>query len=383
MIFLWLFALCALIVITLIAVVNTLTFPRLRAAEAPPDSSHASILVPARDEAAVIGETVSRLLRQAHPHYEVIVLDDGSTDGTARLAREAAAGDPRLRVIPGRPLPPGWAGKNWACQQLAEAARGDLLVFTDADVRWEPGALAALASLMGKTRADVFTVWPTQETRTWGERLAVPLIALVVIGYLPELAVRFIPWPVFAAANGQCIAFRRAAYERVGGHVAVHADVVEDVALARLAKRAGLRLVMADGHGLIGARMYTGWPQVRDGFAKSLLGGYGNSPFFLLLATVFHWLLFALPWLWLAGGWVLPLGPGWPGFPLALVGLGVGVRALSAAATRQRILDALLMPVSVALMTVIAARSLWWYFRFGGPQWKGRTIAHRTRGKTA
>jgi hypothetical protein len=123
--------------------------------------------------------------------------------------------------------------------------------------------------------------------------------------------------------------------------------------------------------------MYHNWPEVRDGFAKNILAGHGGKPVLLLLSAVFHWALFLLPWAWLALGWAIRLGPGWPWFPLALVGLGVGVRALSAAATHQRTSDALFLPISTVLMTVIAARSLWWHHRYGGPQWKGRTLVHR------
>ena len=138
----WIFALCALIVIVLISVLNALTFPRLRPAS-PARTPHVSILIPARDEADVIGVTVVSHLRQDYPHYEIIVLDDSSADGTSELALEAAAGDPRLSVIGGEPLPGGWLGKNWACHQLSRQAEGDILIFTDADVRWAPEALSA------------------------------------------------------------------------------------------------------------------------------------------------------------------------------------------------------------------------------------------------
>jgi chlorobactene glucosyltransferase len=124
--------------------------------------------------------------------------------------------------------------------------------------------------------------------------------------------------------------------------------------------------------------MYHSWSEVRDGFAKNILAGHGGRPGFLLLSAFFHWLLFLLPWVWLAVGWAVNLGSGWPWFPLALMGLGVGVRALSAAATHQRVGDALLLPLSTVLMTLIAARSLWWHFRRGGPQWKGRLVIHKT-----
>jgi chlorobactene glucosyltransferase len=357
--------------------VNTLTFPRLRRAR-PARTPFVSVLVPARDEADVIGETISRLLSQTYPSFEVIVLDDGSTDGTREKARQAAAGDSRFRVISGEPLPDGWLGKNWACHQLAGQANGEILIFTDADVRWDPGALSAVIHLMDKTRADTLTVWPTQETRTWSERLVVPMMMFVIMGYLPELCVRYIPWPVFAAANGQCLAFRRDAYQHIGGHAAMRANVVEDMGLAWETKRKGLQLVMSLGDRLCSTRMYHSWSEVRDGFAKNILAGHGGRPGFLLLSAFFHWLLFLLPWVWLAVGWAVNLGSGWPWFPLALMGLGVGVRALSAAATHQRVGDALLLPLSTVLMTLIAARSLWWHFRRGGPQWKGRLVIHKT-----
>lgn len=379
MIWLWLFASAALSAIALIATLNALTFPRLRP-ERPAQQPRVSLLVPARNEAPTISETVRALLAQAYPDFEVIVLDDGSDDGTAQIAREAAVGDSRLRVLPGAPLVNGWLGKPWACHQLAQAASGAWLIFTDADVRWKPDALAALVAQAERRGADMLTVWPTQATVTWAERLTVPLMALVVMGYLPELLVRFAPWSIFAAANGQCVAFRRSAYARVGGHAAVRNAIVEDVALARATKRRGLRLVMLDGNGLITCRMYTEWPSVRDGYAKNILAGHGGM-LALMLSTVFHWGIFLAPWLWLATGWMSDLGPHYPEWPLALIALGVGVRALTASATHQRVVDALLMPLSVLLMTAIAVQAVWWQWRYGGPRWKGRRLSGARRGK--
>lgn len=370
-----------LISLTAIAILNTLTLPRLKRtlrrteAASPPPS--VSVLIPARNEAAVIGESVRGLLGQDVPILEVIVLDDGSTDGTTEAARTAGGGDPRLRIIRGQPLPEGWLGKNWACWQLARAARGDVLIFTDADVRWGRQAVRALIAEMRHAGADLLTLWPTQQTVTWGERLVVPLMALVVISYLPYLAVKYIPWPVFSAANGQCLVFRRAAYWAIGGHLMVRDAILDDMMLARQIKRSGQRLRFADDSGLISCRMYTGWPAVRDGFAKNIMAGYGESLFLLALGGVFHWLVFLGPWLWLAAGWAIPALGGWPAGPLLLIGLGIGLRALSALTTRQRPLDALLLPASIVLMTIIAGQSAWWYARYGGPRWKGRTIVRR------
>jgi chlorobactene glucosyltransferase len=383
----WIFALSTLLIIALVSVLNTLTFPRLgkRLRRAPGNLPgilpRVSVLVPARDEAGVIGRTVAAILAQDYPgELELIVLDDGSIDGTAQLALQAARGDPRLRLVSGAPLPPGWAGKNWACQQMADQASGDLLVFTDADVRWAPGALRAVTGWMAHSRADCFTVWPTQEALTWPERLVVPMMMFAVLAYLPEVCVRFVPWPVFAAANGQFIAFRRTAYEQVGGHAGVRHSVVEDVSLAWQVKRRGLRLVMSLGDGLISGRMYQSWRQVRHGFAKNILAGHGGSPLFLLFSAVFHWILFLLPWVALLVDRASPafqagevLTEVW----LAMIALGLGIRLLIAAATRHRLLDALWLPVSVILLTLIAAQSLWWHYRYGGPQWKGRQIVTR------
>jgi chlorobactene glucosyltransferase len=330
-----------------------------------------SALIPARDEASVVESTVRAWLSQDYAPLEIFLLDDGSADGTGDLARRAAGSDPRLTVLPGAPLPPGWTGKNWACHQLAQAASGEVFVFTDADVRWTPTALTALLAELERGRADLLTVWPTQSTVGWSERLVVSQMALVVIGYLPLLAVHWLPWPVFSAANGQCLAFRREAYEALGGHAAVRSAIVEDMAFAWAVKRARLRLRMADGAGLVSTRMYRGWSEVRDGFAKNILYGHAGSVLLLLFSALFHWGLFLVPWIWLsaaafAGAGVLR--------PVILVGLGLGVRALTAAVTRQRPLDALLMPLSVLLMTEITARSLVWHFR-GGPRWRGRVYA--------
>ncbi|MBL8155374.1 MAG: glycosyltransferase, partial [Anaerolineae bacterium] len=263
-----------------IAISNAIWFPRLRAGHSGPAEPHprVSILIPARNEAAVIGQTVQRLLDQSFDQFELLVLDDASTDATAAVAREAGRGDPRLRIIGGAPLPAGWSGKNWACQQLSEQATGDILILTDADVIWSAEALESLVAEFERTQADLLTVWPTQHTVSWAERMVVPMMALAIQCYLPVALVHHARWSVFAAANGQCMAFRRRAYSRIGGHAAVRDQIVEDVSLARRIKKAGLRLRMVDGAGLIACRMYQDWPSVRRGFGKNILAGHGNAP---------------------------------------------------------------------------------------------------------
>ncbi|MEZ4510931.1 MAG: glycosyltransferase family A protein [Chloroflexota bacterium] len=356
----------AFVILWLTAVSNFLLFPRLNAKDEPLTTPLVSILIPARNEARTIGRAVASLLAQTYANFEVLVLDDQSGDETAVLATQAAKNDPRFRLIRGEPLPPGWLGKNWACHQLAQAARGEVLLFADADVVWELGALTAVVAHFSQHQADLLAVWPTQQTKTWGERLVVPLINFAILCYLPILPVHHTHIPAFAAANGQCLAFRRTAYEAIGGHAALRGNVIEDMAFAQRIKRHRLRLRLADSNRLIGCRMYENWDQVRAGFAKNILAGHSNSILFLLVSTLFHWLLFVCPWVWLL------LGGGW--WALGLVLAGVGLRLATAVFTHtEKWLPSLLMPLSVFLMTRIAAQAIWWHWH-GGGQWKGRTI---------
>ncbi len=365
----------ALAVMLLIAITNALLFPRLMRVSPPLCGLPAvSVLIPARNEAARIGRTMAHILEQDYAAFELIVLDDGSDDGTARVAAATAAGDPRVRILPGQAMPPGWSGKNWACHQLAQAARHNYLLFTDADVVWHHGALAAVVHEAITCHADLLTVWPTQQTVTWGERLTVPLMALAVWAYLPVWLVHHTAAPYAAAANGQCLLFRRAAYCQIGGHLALRNQVIEDVVFARRSKRNGLRLRMADGAGLVCCRMYDSFVAAVDGYTKNILAGHGDRAAFLVLSTLFHLCVFVFPWLWLAWGHGLAGLGGWPCWPLALIGMGIGVRALTAAATRQRSGDALTMPISVLVMTLIAANAIWCKARYGGPLWKGRRL---------
>ncbi|MFZ6027993.1 MAG: glycosyltransferase [Chloroflexota bacterium] len=361
-----------LLFLNAVALINALTLPRLRRGSVS-EGRPVSVLIPARNEAAVIAETVRGLLAQDYPSLEILLLDDHSDDATAELAQQAAGGDARLRVLSGESLPEGWLGKAWACEQLGRQAAGEILIFTDADVRWLPGAVSALAAHCEQTRADLLTAWPKQLTYTWAERLVVPMMAFSVFAYLPVPAVHHIPLAPLAAAIGQCLAFRRSAYWRLGGHAAVRQSSVDDMAFAWAAKRAGLRLRMAESAGLLQARMYHNWREVCAGFAKNILAGHAGSPAFLLFSAFFHWALFLFPWLWLASGWLLSPSPLYPWGPLALVGLGVALRTATAAISRQRLRDAFFLPVSVALMTLIAIQALRWHF-FGGAHWKGRPL---------
>jgi len=354
----------ALGILAITAVSNFIFFPRLKIQQ----HSHQpklSILIPARNEATIIGQAVKALLGQSYTNFELLLLDDQSNDDTGQIATQAANGDARFRLVSGAPLPPGWLGKNWACHQLSQAATGDWLLFADADVSWQPDAIPSLLAQAQTGSADLLAIWPTQQTESWAERLVVPLINFAILCYLPILPVHFTHWPAFAAANGQSLFFRRSAYDQVGGHAAVRDNVIEDVVLAKAIKANRLRLRLVDGNRLVSCRMYQNWPDVRSGFAKNMLAGHGGSITFLLLSTLFHWLVFLFPWLWFAA--TLDI------FPLILGLGGMLLRGTTAVFTQQRPLDAIFMPVSVLLMSRIAIQSVWWQ-RCGKAEWKGRIL---------
>ncbi len=301
-----------------VLVANLWWFPTLRGtAFAPAGVDRAALLVPLRDEADRIPETLPGML--AAGFGEVVLLDDGSTDGTAgtvaRLLAEAPTGI-RARLVTGIPRPAGWAGKTWACAQLADATDADVLVFCDADVRLAPGAAAAVLAEMNHQQAEAFSVFPRQLTGSWSERLLVPLIVDVLLCLLPFGLLR-VPVKGAATAHGALFAFRRDAYAAVGGFAAVRGEVVEDVALARVVRARGLRLGLALGGNTAQVRMFRDRCAVVAGLGRGLRPMAGGRGWVVVAVWAFHVLAYTAPIL-------LGVRPRWR----LAAGLGVVERAL-------------------------------------------------------
>ena len=318
-----------------------------------------SVLLPVRDEAARVGPCVRALLAQRGVDLEIVVLDDGSCDGTADVVREVAQGDPRLRLLTGRPLPRGWLGKPHACAQLAEAAArtSDVLVFVDADVTLAPHAVAATVALLDERGLDLLSPYPRQEA-PGATRLVQPLLQWSWLTFLPLRLAERSRRPSLSAANGQLLAVRRSAYDRIGGHAAVHDEVVEDVALLRALKAGGGTGGVCDGTALARTRMYDSWPELVDGYSKSL--------WTLPLPAVA--LLLAL--------YVAPPVAALRGSRAGALGYAAGVAGRVVAARRTgspALPDALAHPLSVLVLAVLTARSRS-ARRRGGLTWKGRAL---------
>jgi chlorobactene glucosyltransferase len=346
-----------------VALANLLAAPRLERAGGRRATPLVSVLVPARDEAANLRAHLPLLLASDYPRLEVVVLDDGSADGTAAVAEGFARGDARLRVVRGADLPPGWLGKCWACAQLAREARGEVLLFADADVAAGPRAVARTVAAMERHDAPVLTAIPRHRVESWTEAAVVPLVAqLPVAATLPLALVPRVASPSLSMANGQWLAFKRDAYAWAGGHEAVRAEVLEDVHLGRRVKRAGMRLVAVVAAEDLSVRMYAGWREVRAGFAKNLYALFGARP--LPFVTGLCVVVLAAVYPWIAAFRSTTTA-------LSLLGMLLAVRLAGAILFRQRWTSVALHPAGVLLALGIAVES---YLTRDRVAWRGRTM---------
>jgi chlorobactene glucosyltransferase len=246
-------------------------------------------LVPARDEEANIERCVRSLLMQDYPRERltVVVVDDWSTDRTAAIVRAIAAEDDRLRLVRAPALPPDWKGKvNACCAGVgASPVTVEWLCFIDADVWASPllARSAVISALNGQT--DLLSLTPKQQLESMAERLIIPC-GLYILAFTQDLAQAQAPDSGEAAATGQFMLVRRRAYDAVGGYAAVRTAIREDVELAKLMKRRGLRVLLLDGGRFLNIRMYDSWGTLRLGFAKNLTEMLGGPARTIVIAAL-------------------------------------------------------------------------------------------------
>jgi chlorobactene glucosyltransferase len=357
--------------------------PHLPLPKPPP---RATIVIPAKDEAERIRDCLMSALGQTYPNYQVIAVDDRSTDQTGRIMDELSATHPALRVVhvPDTPLPPGWTGKCHALHSAVPYADGDWLLFMDSDVVIAPDALAATLARSALKGYDVMSLWPKLESHSFSEGLLVPLAASgVSMMYLVSLTNKdYLRHTAFA--NGQYLLIRRSTYDQMGGHATVCDRYCEDVAIAQLLKSQGKRVKIAWGTDFASVRMYSSLSSIIKGWGRSFYAAGLGRPWRILAGVLFT--VFCLLGAYVAAGWSVYrlIHPGtvaaaaWitaTGLHLAIMTfLIMVVYAWSGNARRY----ALLLPLGAVLLLAIFVRSLWMCVT-RRVEWRGTSYSHRLR----
>ena len=323
-----------------------------------------SVLIPARNEEASIQAALDAALASHDIEFEVIVCDDSSTDRTAAIVAETAAGDRRVRLIQAPRLPAGWCGKQFACNTLASQAQHPILCFLDADVRLRPDALAKMANALDQREISLLSGFPRQITVTFAEQLLIPLIHFVLLGYLPMVFARHTRYPAFASGCGQLMMVRADDYRSAGGHGAIRQSLHDGIQLPRSFRKSGLKTEVFDATDLADCRMYTNGRDVWLGLSKNATEG--------MAAPVAIFVFTAL----LAGGqllpWALAAAGGWNVALATAVGLTYLPRIYAAARFQQPWLGAVMHPIGIVGLLAIQ-----WFARLRA--WAGQPAVWKAR----
>lgn len=322
-----------------------------------------SVLIPARNEENNIGNILQDILNQDYKNIEIIVFDDESEDRTGDIVRGMSAVDKRIRLITSEGLPDGWLGKNHACHSLSKHAKGDYLLFLDADVRIKDNTIGKAVSLAKKHSLALISIFPKQIIETTGEKMTVPNMNYILLSLLPLILVRKSKFTSLSAANGQFMFFHADIYFRAQPHWLMKDNKVEDISIAAFLKKNENNIACLAGDDNINCRMYTGYRDALEGFSKNVIAFFGGSFFMALLfwlVTSFGFIpvLYFLPWKLIVVYFAMYL----------LTRISVSITS------HQGIIDNILyiVPLQVSMGVFILKAFINKYFRKF--QWKGRSI---------
>ncbi|WP_335871671.1 glycosyltransferase [Bacillus sp. 2205SS5-2] len=351
----------------LFTIVNIQTMPSLKRIDQN-EKSLVSVLVPLRNEERNVPELIQTLKNLSYTHTEFLLLDDQSTDQTNRLLSTAIAGDNRFRLMDGVSLPNGWVGKVHACHRLASEAEGDYFFFLDADISVGKDAVQQALYLIKTYQSSMVSGFSHFQTKPFLAKLLVPFQHFFVFTLLPNLISNRTKWSAFTAAHGAFMFVESKAYQQVGGHKALKNSLLEDVHFARLLKKKGYRVTLANISRVSTCKMYETNQEVWQGFLKNIYIGLGKSPFAVGVFTLVYFTCY-----------VLPLGLALAGFitgslllivPLLLTFLQTG---LVDVANRGERWHFLLTPFASATLIILLWASMIRFLGQQGVEWKGRT----------
>ncbi len=347
---------------TFISLVNFLS--GLHLPEKKPSSQpKVSLLIPARDEEAVIGRLLDCLQQLDYPDFEVIVCNDHSSDNTEEILNWFSGEDERIRWFLGEKLPADWLGKNFACHQLAQKATGEYFIFLDADVELSRDAISKAVACFQQKRLSLLSVFPQQRMVSLAEKITVPVMNWILQSLLPMVLVQTTRFPSLSAANGQFMMFDAESYRKYQWHLQVRDQNVEDIRLARLVKSEGLKMAVLLGNNDIFCHMYQHWDEAVLGFSRNIHEYFGGS----------RVVMFGF-WLIVAGGpFVVGMELGGWFLGLFLILLVIN-RLLVAAASRQSLIRSVLLhPLQMFSFTAIVFYNIYRRIR-KDTEWKGRKI---------
>jgi chlorobactene glucosyltransferase len=354
-------------VLTVQTIANLLVFRSLEKSERVP-ASRVSIVIPARNEERYVGKTLDTALGQDYPDFEVIVVDDSSTDGTAEEIRKRNQ-HPKLVTASARPLRPGWLGKPNALATGASRATGAWILFMDADVTLDPRALRDAVGLCESRGYDFLALFPQFEREGFWEELLMPIVPVAAFVYLPSYLAYLRRVPL-AAGAGAFALVKREAYESIGGHDAIKSSVVDDIRLAIELKRAGFVTRARLGLDRARLRMYHGLSEIVEGFTKNAHAGLGRSSVGAALFLIGSIWVGLTPFLW-------PFVPSSAALGASL-GLLLFCRALVQLRLRFPLWPIFLSPLTTLVALFIVLRSLRMARVDGVVRWRGREYPRET-----
>ena len=343
-------------------IANLRAVPHLRADQSPNDGPLVSIVIPARNEARIIERSVRAFLAQDYENFEVIVVNDRSTDATGEILR--AFNDPRLTVIDGSDTPAGWLGKPWALEQATARAQGELLLIVDADLIYAPEALRAAVAELERSGAAMLTLFPNIEMKTFAEQVAMPMMAFFAYCGLPLWSAHRTKSARVAMGGGSGNLIRRSVLQSIGGFAALKNAVVDDIALARLARHHGEITRIARADDLVTVRMYHGGREVLEGFTKNTFTTLNRNYVVAAVLMALSFVLHLFPYVFAFTG---------DSFAIATVILISATRVILFRSLGYRLDNAIFLhPLMVGFWAYIFLRSMWITGVRNELRWRGR-----------
>jgi glycosyltransferase involved in cell wall biosynthesis len=345
--------------VSLVNLLSGLYLPNKKPVEFP----KVSLLIPARNEEAVIGRLLFGLQQLDYPDFEVIVCNDHSSDNTEEILNWFAGDEERIHWFLGERLPEYWLGKNFACHQLAQKAKGKYLIFLDSDVELSADAVTKAVSFFQEKKLSLLSVFPQQKMETFPEQMIVPVMNWILQSLLPMILVQKTKFASLSAANGQLMMFEAESYRNYLWHSKVRNQNVEDIRLARMVKSEGLKMAVLLGNNDIYCRMYRHLDEAILGFSRNIHEYFGGQRIFM----IGFWLIIC------SGPIIVWTFLGWEGFLLFSV-LVIANRLFVAVASRQNIFGSVVLhPVQMISFTAIVFYNIFRRIK-KETTWKGRKI---------